>query len=285
MKVTIGADPEVFVKNANGKFVSAHGMIPGTKHEPFKVRNGAVQVDGNALEFNIDPAATKTQFITNIKEVYKQMGEMVPGYNLAITPTAVFDKDYFDQLPPAAKELGCDPDFDAWERKVNTRPHTDEPFRTAAGHLHFGWRGLKSEGFVDTVADIDDPNHFDDCCLVAKEMDYYLGIQSLHWDKDGTRRMLYGKAGAFRPKPYGVEYRTLSNAWLQSEELMGWVYEAAQRGMRNISQGIYMNALYGSQARSIINENMTEWRHHYRFGSMELPPLPKLGVTDGSTIS
>ncbi len=38
------------------------------------------------------------------------------------------------------------------------------------------------------------------------------------YDKDTERRGMYGKAGAFRPKPYGVEYRTLSNAWLSNDE-------------------------------------------------------------------
>ena len=30
------------------------------------------------------------------------------------------------------------------------------------------------------------------------------------------RRQLYGSPGAHRPKPYGVEYRVLSNYWLKS---------------------------------------------------------------------
>jgi hypothetical protein len=45
-------------------------------------------------------------------------------------------------------------------------------------------------------------------------LDLRLAVPSLIWDKDKKRRLLYGKAGCFRPKPYGMEYRTLSNAWL-----------------------------------------------------------------------
>jgi hypothetical protein len=56
MEFKIGADPEFFLRDkATGKFVSAHGLIPGTKRQPMKVDKGAVQVDGMALEFNIDP--------------------------------------------------------------------------------------------------------------------------------------------------------------------------------------------------------------------------------------
>ena len=56
-------------------------------------------------------------------------------------------------------------------------------------------------------------------------LDVYLGLDSLTYDKDVERRELYGKAGAFRPKEYGVEYRVLSNAWLISPLLMGRVYD------------------------------------------------------------
>ena len=53
--ITVGADPELFVKKGRS-FQSAYGMIPGTKQKPKKVIKGAVQVDGMALEFNIDRA-------------------------------------------------------------------------------------------------------------------------------------------------------------------------------------------------------------------------------------
>ena len=70
MQILVGADPELFVKNPNsGEFISAHGMVPGTKYDPYKVDKGAIQVDGMALEFNIDPARTVDEFVRNITEV------------------------------------------------------------------------------------------------------------------------------------------------------------------------------------------------------------------------
>ena len=254
MKILVGADPEVFMKNAAGKFVSAWGKIPGTKREPYLVNKGAVQVDGNALEFNIDPAETKEAFIGNIQEVYEKLKEMVPGFNLAIEPVAVFDREYFESLPEEARALGCDPDFNAWERVVNERPDINEPLRAAGGHIHLGWLDKKD------YADIHDPNHFEDCILVAKQMDYYLGMWSLLWDKDVKRRALYGKAGCFRPKPYGVEYRTLSNVWLKDEALMGWVYDAATKGMKDLDNGLVAAETMGDFAESTINNNNYTWR-------------------------
>lgn len=252
--ILIGCDPELFVRNPNSKsYVSAHNMIEGTKDHPHVVPNGMVQVDGTALEFGIDPASTEDQFIKRIASVTGQLRSMIdPGYEIVSHPTAHFDPAYFDTLPRYAKELGCTPDFDAWTGDQNKRPKGDRPFRTGAGHIHIGW--TQDE-------DVHSFNHFELCRAVARQMDYYLGVPSLDWDKDAERRELYGKAGAFRPKPYGVEYRTLSNAWLNSEILQRWVYRAARKGTEDL---LFHNKdasqTYGTIAVDIINHNQTEWR-------------------------
>jgi len=58
--------------------------------------------------------------------------------------------------------------------------------------------------------------------------DYLLGVWSVLHDTDMRRRELYGAAGAYRPKKYGVEYRTMSNFWLRSPQLMREVHKRAQ---------------------------------------------------------
>lgn len=256
-RVLLGADPEMFIKNPNtGAFVSAHGKIPGTKYQPFKVPYGAIQIDGTALEFNIDPAATVEEFVHNVQAVKQTIASYVPGYNVVAEPVAVYDQEYFDwDVPSHAKELGCDPDFNAWTLKVNPRPEPGKrPFRTAAGHIHLGWT---------EDADPYDDEHYKHCAQVARQMDYYLGIHSLLWDQDGTRRELYGQAGAFRPKPYGVEYRVLSNRWLMSEALIRWVYNQAQLGMTAARKGDWAERVYGDTAQNIINKNLTNWKDIY----------------------
>lgn len=209
----IGTDPEVFLNNPEGKKVSAHDLIPGTKHEPHKVLKGALQPDGLSAEFNIDPAETEEEFLGNIETVLGLLKEQVnsvrPDLVVSITPTAFFDKEYFDSLPSEAKVLGCTPDMNAYTMSENDPPFTDEPFRTGAGHIHIGW------GSGYQLADYD---HSLLCVDVVKQLDAVLYFASLLWDRDDKRRSLYGKIGAFRIKSYGVEYRPLSNAYLCSKK-------------------------------------------------------------------
>lgn len=257
MSVLVGCDPELFMKNPNtGAFVSAHDAVPGTKYEPFKVPNGAIQVDGTALEFNIDPAATVDEFVNNIKAVRQTLESYVPGYNVVAEPVALYDKDYFFfDVPASAHTLGCDPDFNGWTLEMNPRPDPEgKPMRTASGHVHIGW----GEGF-----DVYDSDHFKECARVARQMDYYLGIHSLDWDPDPTRRLLYGKAGAFRVKPYGMEYRVLSNRWLDNEGLIRRVYTGVQNGMTALAAGKIAEDHYGGLAQKIIDGNDLNWRKNY----------------------
>ncbi len=237
-EIKVGCDPEVFVKQ-NGVFRSAHNLIPGDKKNPHKVDKGAVQVDGMALEFNIDPATNEDEFCINVQEVFNTLKLMVPDYEIACVPVADFDAEYMKAQPAEALELGCDPDFNGWTGGVNDKPNGDRPFRTASGHVHIGW----TEG-----EDVQDPVHYARCCHVAKQMDFFLGLPSLSYDggvNSQRRRELYGAPGCFRPKSYGAEYRTLSNAWLNSEHLMKWVFRNVKDGMNRLVNGELLAEKYG----------------------------------------
>lgn len=242
MNILVGCDPEVFVKKGN-TFFSAHNLIPGDKKNPFVVNKGAVQVDGMALEFNIDPASSEDEFLINVEEVFSTLKLMVPEYNVVAVPVAHFTEEYMKDQPQEALELGCDPDFNGWSQLANEKPNGSRPFRTASGHVHIGWTNGE---------DINSHEHFNKCAHIAKQMDFFLGLPSLIYDKDVQRRELYGKAGCFRPKSYGVEYRTLSNCWLNSKELIKWVFRNVQVGMEKAINGDLLAEKYGD-IQGIIN--------------------------------
>jgi hypothetical protein len=228
MTYLFGADPEVFVKQ-NGQFVTAHNLVSGTKAAPLKVNLGAVQVDGMALEFNIDPVDNEDDWVRNLTGVYHALQQAVPTHELVVASCADFNAEYFKTCPPEAKMLGCDPDFNAWTGAMNEPPQGERPFRTAAGHVHIGW---------SSDIDITSREHTNDCMHVIKNLDCTLGVLSTLYDKDQRRRELYGAAGAYRPKSYGVEYRVLSNQWLRSETLMRWVFRTAKKTMEVVESGV-----------------------------------------------
>lgn len=243
MQILIGADPEVFMRK-DGKFISAHGAVKGDKKNPFKVDKGAVQVDGMALEFNIDPASNADEFVDNITSVMATLQALVPDFELVADPVARFGLEYIQAQPKEAQELGCDPDFNAWEDgQPNPRPDGERDFRTGAGHVHIGWTN---------DMDINDPHHREACIMLTKQLDYYLGLGSLLYDEDTERRTMYGAAGAFRVKPYGVEYRVLSNAWLKSPKLMRWVFDTTQNAVADLFEGKAAFNEYGNTAQRII---------------------------------
>ena len=219
MKILLGADPELFIRRKDKVrvFEPAFGKIPGTKEEPVPLPSGgAVQLDGMAAEFNIKPATTPKAFARNIAKAIKDIKKLyVPeDMELLAVPVATFNKKVLDSMPEHVKELGCNPDFNAWEKgSVNPRPDAaDVNFRTGAGHVHIGWT---------KDAKIDSKQHIEDCCAIVAMLDVTLGSLSTYtWDKKGAkRRQLYGNAGAMRIKPYGVEYRVLSNAWVMDSKL------------------------------------------------------------------
>jgi hypothetical protein len=222
-------------------------MIPGDKKTPYAVENGAIQVDGMAVEFNIDPVSTYEDWNRNITSVMNQLQKHLPeGHELVIDPVAHFDPAYFASLPDESKVLGCDPDFSAYTGEVNPRPDGNPPMRTASGHIHIGW----TEG-----RDPNDPDHRADCIEVIKQLDYYIGIPSRYWDSDTERRLMYGKAGACRFKPYGVEYRTPSNVWLRNQVTRDFVFNAAHSAINNLFDGNAMRTRWGADARRWIDRN------------------------------
>lgn len=228
----MGTDPELPVTNKAGQFVSAKAWVPGSKHEPYRVNKGAVQVDGIAAEFNTDPATTEDNFVSNHNEVIAQLKAMVAPNNLVIVPKARFDRYYFDSLSEEERELGCMPDMNAYTEGENMPPHTDEPFRTFGGHIHFG--------LVDNFP-FDTKNFIQYSFSFVKQLDATLYIGSLLWDNDDERRSLYGKIGSFRFKNYGLEYRPLSNMILSKEEILRWLWKAGQHVKALTDQDVYIH--------------------------------------------
>jgi Phage phiEco32-like COOH.NH2 ligase-type 2 len=235
-KFSIGCDPEVFVTK-RGKPASAYGILEGTKESPFKTNLGAYQVDGMAAEFNTDPVPIRDQYNYVIRTAFTNWDNRIAvqletlknklketGHSILIAPTMEFGQEFLDKQPDVAKELGCDPDFSAYTMKANPRPDGEKTFRTGAGHIHIGW---------GADIPVENEEHFGICAEFVKTLDTTVGMFMAYVDRDPLRRSLYGKAGAFRPKPYGVEYRTPSNVWIRNRDLRRCVYDLVQIALQD----------------------------------------------------
>jgi len=257
--VLIGCDPEYFLWDTKTSvFVSAHDKVPGTKDEPYKLANGGhVQADGTAVEFNIPPSRTPKQFkdhiLSALNDIKKEFFAKDDNLKFSFSPVADFKPDYFDRLPASAKELGCDPDFSAYNGgKPNPKPNGTRQYRTGSGHIHVGF--LKREDFIPQgVEPSSIQEHVDDCSALAIAMDYNLMSFRSLWDKDDRRATMYGNPGCFRPKPYGMEYRTLSNAWLNHPDLWPWLFQASVNAVEFANSKEFENILVCLNPSSIYS--------------------------------
>lgn len=220
----LGADPEVFLADVSTmQVVSAIGKIGGNKQFPLQIegkkKGFTLQEDNVALEFGIPPAKTCGTFIKYIKEVM-QAGQEKVGDNLTFTNLSCVEFPKEELNHPLAHRFGCEPDYNAWTGQKNEKEDgLSTALRSAGGHVHLE-TGL-------------DPN------LMGQALDLFLGVPSLFLDKLGQkRRAFYGKAGAIRYKPYGLEYRVLSNFWIFAPKYTRWVWEQSHRAAEMVQQGI-----------------------------------------------
>jgi len=213
-KFTIGCDPEFILTN-NGMICSAIGIVPGSKHKPYQLDNGAgLQTDNVAVEFASPVCRSVIEFIDSIKVTMGLIQRNLPeGYGLVSKPSAIFPDSELDN--DNAREFGCSPDYNCWTDEKNPVPKaTNLNLRSFGGHVHIGTPII----------------HAPKAKLIAAQLcDLFMGIPSLLLDNTNeskARRELYGKAGSYRPTKYGIEYRVLSNFWTASDNLIAWVYNS-----------------------------------------------------------
>lgn len=232
----LGCDPELFLRSKTGDFISSVGLIGGSKHIPMDIGEGcAVQEDNVAVEFNTPPCSSADEFVRsinyNLDWLKGRVNEM--GLELDIRPSAVFADDQLQT--EAAQTFGCEPDFNAWlGGRQNPRPGAVNPnLRSAGGHIHI-------------ESDLD-------CLELVKAMDLFVGCPMIEFDPDTGRRELYGKAGAFRKKSYGVEYRTASNAWIASEDRIRWAWAQTEKAINFVAEGNKIDDDVGALIQKCIN--------------------------------
>lgn len=249
---TIGADPELFLRNVDtGSVIPVCGLIGGTKDEPQQLEGleegFAVQEDNVMLEFNIPPCSSHRSFATSIQVALDSVQDLIRIRNLPLeldfSNARLFSEEQLAH--PQAQQFGCSPDFDGYKMGAPFRPLEASRlggWRFAGGHVHLGYDHQHV------------PQH-----VVAQLCDLFLGLPSVALDKQAQRRRRYGQPGRFRPTAYGIEYRTLSNFWVFDSRLrteIGWralnVCILAQNPKR--THEVFAQVPWADVKSAIINE-------------------------------
>lgn len=227
MELTFGSDPE-FMLQRDGRFYSAIGLVPGTKYKRHDIGRHQAYYDNVMAECAVAPAAQKEEFIANIRDCLQRYAQLVAPFKLVPQASAEYPTD--ELKSKESQEIGCDPEFCAYDLAV-AKPPQDEfrngTLRTAGGHIHLGTPiGRETFGLL----------------AIVRMLDLFLGTTSIYLDKDQTtaaRKALYGKAGRFRQPEWGVEYRSLSNFWIASPKLVSLVFDICTFVVQFVKDGGY----------------------------------------------
>lgn len=225
----VGADVEGFVYDLDtGMHIPAVGLLGGTKEAPEpldKLPKGfAVQEDNVMAEFNIPPAANYNKFTVNMRAAVQGVKELLSNkytdrsLTLSFVPDVRFSAKDLDS--PQAKLIGCEPDCDAYQGG-NLRDGVPEltNWRSAGGHIHLGG-DFQCPDFVAAL--------FADACI---------GLCANAVGMSPTKRAdWYGKPGIFRPKSYGIEYRSPNCMWADRKDTTMLVGAMAQRLARWLTE-------------------------------------------------
>lgn len=219
-KIVIGADPEVFVEDVKGNLIPAFKFLPG-KDKPLKIiGNQSCYWDGFQAEFTVNPSSNLNECIESIRlgmqTVFNKAKEYNPDSKLSNLNVFPVSLDYLSTLEHHLVEFGCMPSFNIYNISGMGADGLVTPHRFAGGHIHFGI-GKQTPEVIQRI---------------VKSLDNILGVLSVVlFEKvdNPVRRQYYGLVGEYRLPPHGLEYRTLSNAWLQDPKLAYQILDLAQR--------------------------------------------------------
>jgi hypothetical protein len=231
---SIGGDPEFFIVAPGSKIMNADRFLPG-KEEPIILKNGRegrtsrIYFDGIQGEIAIAWDTCRDALVTVMSDCLRNLvGKIPKDHTLSMAPCVKVSKEIIKSADPEARRFGCMPDFNAYTLTVNT-PEMDaskHPYRYAGGHLHLGISSPNTKCQKELHL-LHEEGHIE----IVRWLDLMISIPTFFLNNDESakiRRTKYGKAGCFRPTPYGIEYRTPSAWWLRSPMTMSLIYGFAR---------------------------------------------------------
>jgi len=236
--IKVGHDSEAFAYRKGVGYYPMINNVGGTKEHPLVVPGGNLQEDGLSIEMAVDATSSLEQFLERTKAVKEQMNSKVraAGASLRIIPSVAFSEGIIGSFMPKSIEQGCDPDYNIYTGEENEYPDLQETlFRHGSGHIH-----------VDCLAAVESPTVMKN---LVRLMD--IRIKAPQWliEGDVERNKAQGALGNYRPKKYGVEYRSSSNIILTDDKILTHAFEAAQRSSMDVVRGASVRDSHARELR------------------------------------
>lgn len=231
---TIGCDPEIFVEDKDGVVIPAFEFL-GSKEKPDSITCPTMSQDprqlywdGYQAEFNTNSydclGYHGNSIHAGLQALYDKMIAHNKEAKLSDKTTMPISFERLATDKPEHVEFGCMPSYNVYKMEGIKDNGRNVGFRSAGGHLHFGINNRISAGEFthETIIPL------------VKALDAILGVAcvSMFASQDTPlRRCMYGLAGEYRLPPHGLEYRTLSNAWLFSPLATNIVFELGRKAL------------------------------------------------------
>jgi hypothetical protein len=245
--VTFGCDPEFFIEH-DGRIVGSEKAIPkaglsyAEKLYCDPNGQGTFVQDGVQIELNPLPKACRGNLAMEMAAGFRILRDHLSKLDMKVSFRSVIeiDKAELDSLSEKAKLLGCAPSLNKYDKAatISINPATYRK-RSAGGHIHLGLQEYLMPHRERLVS----------------LLDVLLGNTCVLLDRDTSaaeRRKVYGRAGEYRLPKHGLEYRTLSNFWLKSYQLMSFVF-----GMARLANSI-LTTTVGSVPDSLASD-LKKW--------------------------
>lgn len=235
--VTLGTDFEFWMTdNKTGDMIPAEKII--SFDDKKNSTGSSIHPDGYQMEGSTYYSTCRQSINDWVHNVL--FSNHLQGYGIDLSPVKSIDMSVWDQLNPKTIEFGCQPSYNAWTNTVCPVPNFLQANRCIGAHIHIGDISYSSRGYLEDLrigtGDLKEGYMFNlyKMCLtfhnriqqieeknvLIKLLDVMVGIPSViiaeDYEQEALRRTLYGQAGSFRPKDYGVEYRVLSSFFIRS---------------------------------------------------------------------
>ena len=254
-----GCDPEVFLRKGK-KIIGSELIVPPNGLSP--MNSGAyadsrpakegVTRDGVQAEIHIHPGSCRANFSNYVWHGLKVLRRkaLEQGADIDLNQLVTISEGELSKLSDDSKVVGCAPSNSIYNDKTPDIDGSVYRKRSAGGHIHIAF----------TTKDVEDVNAARQRCVAM--LDVFVGNSAVLLDRSRgakERRRFYGRAGEFRAKGYGLEYRTLSNFWLHSPHLVTLLLGLCDTAM----SAAIGNELVGAHRRTVLKRGATKKQMEY----------------------